>query len=255
MNNIAAMPAIQIIDAQLRYAHKLIFSELCLNLAAGKFTCLLGPSGVGKSSLLRLLAGLIQPGLQGQTFLSAEIKTSDGLPLTHKIAYLAQADSLLPWLTVLENVVIDKRLRGEQADLVQASHLLSQVGLASSLNLRPNQLSGGMRQRVALARTLYQDRPIVLWDEPFSALDTITRIKLQDLAAELLVDKTVLCVTHDPLEALRLGDEIFIMRGSPAILKVLPPIPGKPPRRWDNDELMHWHALLLDELLQAQEQA
>ncbi len=240
------IPAIDIIDAQLRYANHRVFSKLCLHLAAGQFSCLLGPSGVGKSSLLRLIAGLIKP--ETQVAIKCSIATSDKLSLNGRVAYLAQDDGLLPWLSTLDNIVIADRLQGKPPDYAHASALLKRVGLAQASTLRPNQLSGGMRQRAALARTLYQETPVVLLDEPFSALDTMTRLKLQDLTSELLSNKTVLMITHDPLEALRLGDEIFILHGSPATIKTLPRLPSKPPRCYKNDELMHWHAWLLEEL-------
>jgi putative hydroxymethylpyrimidine transport system ATP-binding protein len=104
------------------------------------------------------------------------------------------------------------------------------VGLTDAASARPDALSGGMRQRAALARTLMEDRPVVLMDEPFSGLDALTRLRLQALAAELLAGRTVLLVTHDPLEALRLGEHILIMNGRPATLSVLPDLPGIPPR-------------------------
>ena len=103
-------------------------------------------------------------------------------------------------------------------------------GLTEVAHSRPAALSGGMRQRAALARTLMEQRPLVLMDEPFSGLDALTRLRLQDLAAELLAGCTVLLVTHDPLEALRLGEHILVMNGRPATLQRLPDLPGSPPR-------------------------
>jgi putative hydroxymethylpyrimidine transport system ATP-binding protein len=102
--------------------------------------------------------------------------------------------------------------------------------LADSALVRPETLSGGMRQRAALARTLMEDRPVVLMDEPFSGLDALTRLRLQALAVELLAGRTVLLITHDPLEALRLGDQVLVMNGRPATLQTLPDLPGVPPR-------------------------
>ncbi|MCV5261820.1 ATP-binding cassette domain-containing protein, partial [Escherichia coli] len=98
----------------------------------------------------------------------------------------------------------------------RALTLLSQVGLADYPDAKPAQLSGGMRQRVALARTLMQDKPLVLMDEPFSALDAVTRHKLQTLAAELLKDKTVVLITHDPQESVRLAHHLYVLQGTPA---------------------------------------
>lgn len=210
--------------ARLVYSGLALFDGLNLELAGGSFTCLLGPSGIGKSSLLRLLAGLTSPGVSG------ELRGGDGQSLTGRIAYMAQQDLLLPWLNVLDNVTLGHRLRGEKADQRRALNLLEQVGLAEAALTRPDALSGGMRQRAALARTLIEDRPVVLMDEPFSGLDALTRLRLQSLAAELLAGRTVLLVTHDPLEALRLGEHVLIMNGRPATLAGLPDLPGAPPR-------------------------
>jgi putative hydroxymethylpyrimidine transport system ATP-binding protein len=216
--------AISLRAARLVYSGLALFDGLDLELAGGSFTCLLGPSGIGKSSLLRLLAGLTSPGISGQ------LRGGDGQSLTGRVAYMAQQDLLLPWLNVLDNVTLGNRLRGERVDQQRALDLLMRVGLTDAASARPDALSGGMRQRAALARTLMEDRPVVLMDEPFSGLDALTRLRLQALAAELLAGRTVLLVTHDPLEALRLGEHILIMNGRPATLSVLPDLPGIPPR-------------------------
>jgi putative hydroxymethylpyrimidine transport system ATP-binding protein len=192
-----------------------LFQGLQLTLPAGRTSCLLGPSGIGKSSLLRLIAGLAE-GAAGS------VSDGDGQPLAGRIAYMAQQDLLLPWLGVVGNVMLGPRLRGEarRPGLIErARALIAEVGLSAHADKRPAQLSGGMRQRVALARTLMEDRPVVLMDEPFASLDAITRYELQALAARVLAGRTVLLVTHDPLEALR-----------PAHLA--PPLepPGAPPR-------------------------
>ncbi|MEI2742266.1 MAG: ABC transporter ATP-binding protein [Candidatus Competibacter sp.] len=210
--------------ARLVYGGLTLFDGLDLELRAGCFTCLLGPSGIGKSSLLRLLAGLTPPGVSG------ELRGGDGRTLAGRVAYMAQQDLLLPWLNVLNNVTLGNRLRGEAVDRPRALRLLARVGLADAALARPDTLSGGMRQRAALARTLMEDRPVVLMDEPFSGLDALSRLRLQALAADVLAGKTVLLVTHDPLEALRLGEHILIMNGRPAALSALPDLPGAPPR-------------------------
>jgi putative hydroxymethylpyrimidine transport system ATP-binding protein len=161
------------------------------------------------------------------------IRCDDGGPLAGRLAYMAQQDLLLPWLDVHGNVTLGHRLRGDalgSADRDRAATLLDQVGLAAQAGALPATLSGGMRQRAALARTLMEDRPVVLMDEPFSAVDAITRLALQDLAAALLAHRTVLLVTHDPLEALRLADRIYVMAGLPARLEAVAVPAGPPPR-------------------------
>jgi putative hydroxymethylpyrimidine transport system ATP-binding protein len=217
-------PAVTVKDARLEFAADVLFENLSVTLEAGRLTCLLGPSGVGKSSLLRLIAGLAPAGEDGQ------VLCDDGLPAPGRIAYMAQSDLLLPWLGALDNVLLGSRLRGAPPDRARARSLLADLGLAGYETARPTALSGGMRQRVALARTLMEDRPIVLMDEPFSALDAITRARLQDLAIPALRGRTVLLVTHDPLEAIRIADRIEIMAGRPARLGETLIPPGTPPR-------------------------
>ncbi len=208
--------AVDIRGASLSFGGAPLFDGLDVRLEAGLWTCLLGPSGVGKSSLLRLIAGL-RGGAAGRV---------RAVP----VAYMSQDDLLLPWASVLDNSVLGARLRGERPDFERARVLLDQVGLADSTSARPATLSGGERQRVALVRTLMEDRPVVLMDEPFGSLDAITRHAAQDLAARLLAGRTVLLVTHDPLEALRLGDRVYVMTGRPAALEALPAPDLAPPR-------------------------
>ncbi|WP_298851279.1 ABC transporter ATP-binding protein [uncultured Ruegeria sp.] len=183
-----------------------LFAPLNLTLGAGQWTCLLGGSGVGKTTVLRLIAGLAT----GATF-SGRITASDGLPVPERVAYMAQDDLLLPWANVAQNVSLGASLRGEKVDLDRRNRLINRMRLQDHMNKKPPELSGGQRQRVALARTLMEDRPIVLLDEPFSALDARTRADMQELAAEALQGRTVLLVTHDPAEAARLGQSIVVM--------------------------------------------
>ncbi len=224
----ASAPAIHIEHARFAFAGRRLFDDLSLDLPAGRTTCLLGPSGVGKTSLLRLIAGLLPPEPPTQ------IRAEDGHTLVGRIAWMAQTDLLMPWLDALGNILIGYRLRGDALSLEAAREralaLLVRTGLAGRQNDLPATLSGGMRQRVALARTLIEERPVVLMDEPFGQLDAITRLSLQDLAARMLAGRTVLLVTHDPLEAARLGHRIHVMAGAPATLGMPLEPAGSPPR-------------------------
>ncbi len=234
----AAPPGLRIEGLTLRFGARTIFENLDLTLNGGEFVVLLGTSGVGKSSLLKIVAGLQLP-------TAGRVAASDGLPLLHRIAYMGQQDLLYPWLNVVQNVMLGSRLRGERGDADRALHLLGRVGLGDRAGALPAELSGGMRQRAAIARTLYEDRPIVLMDEPFSALDTFTRARVQDLAAELLQGRTALLITHDPLEACRLGHHLVVLSGHPATLGPPITIHGQTPRAPDDEELLHTQGHLM----------
>jgi putative hydroxymethylpyrimidine transport system ATP-binding protein len=228
-------PALSVRDARIVFGDRVVADGLSLDFAAGRTTCLLGRSGVGKTSLLRHLAGLL-PG------------TERAAPL----AYMAQQDLLLPWLGVLDNVLLGHRLRGDETVRRKAEAyaraLLAEVGLGDRLNDLPHTLSGGMRQRAALARTLCEDRPVVLMDEPFAHLDAVTRLELQDLAARLLAGRTVVLVTHDPLEALRLGHEVRVLSGSPFAAGPIIEPPGPTPRDPADPALLALQARLIADL-------
>ena len=221
-----------------------LFAPLTLSLDAGRWTCLLGGSGVGKTTVLRLMADLPT----GAKF-DGEITATDNAPVAERIAYMAQDDLLLPWATVEKNIALGSRLRGQKVDGARMERLLDRCGLRDHVGKKPSELSGGQRQRVALARTLMEDKPIILLDEPFSALDEKTRAAMQDLAADLLTDRTVLVVTHDPGEAARLGHAIHVMTEA-GLTSVAPPA-APVPRAVDAQETITCRSDLLRLLMEA----
>lgn len=238
-------PTLFIKNATLSYENVLLFENINVTLPAKHCVCLLGPSGVGKSSLLRLIANLIRS-TNDANLVSGTITADDGLGLKNRIAYMAQSDNLLPWLSLEKNITLSASLRREFLDLSRSDALLEAVGLSHARHKLPAQLSGGMRQRTALARTLYDNKPIILMDEPFSALDIVSRLELQDLSNTLFVDRTVFLVTHDPLEALRLADCIYVMSGSPATLMKALTVTAEKPRHPNNPALLTQYAELLE---------
>jgi putative hydroxymethylpyrimidine transport system ATP-binding protein len=244
--NEGTRPGIQVRDLTLRFGQQVIFDRLNFDIAGGNVVALLGASGAGKTSLLKIIAGLAKP-------TSGTVTSSDGLPIVGRIAYMGQKDLLYPWLTIDQNISLGARLRGEKVDRAWAEHLLERVGLSGYGSALPAALSGGMRQRAAIARTLYERQPIVLMDEPFSALDTITRAKIQQLAADLLAQHTVLLITHDPMEACRLSHRLLVLSRYPAGIDDSHVIEGLPPRAPDDPQLLKSQSELLLQLVRAAE--
>jgi ABC-type nitrate/sulfonate/bicarbonate transport system ATPase subunit len=192
--------------------------DVTFRAEAGKFLVLLGPSGCGKSTLLRLIAGLERP--------TAGVITQGGRPITGPSAargMVFQSYTLFPWLTVRRNVEFGLDLRGVPAAERRriALGFIRQVGLEGFEDAYPDQLSGGMRQRAALARALANDPEILLMDEPFGALDSQTRALMQEMLLGIWEQshKTVLFVTHDIDEALFLGDVVYVMSARPGRIK------------------------------------
>jgi NitT/TauT family transport system ATP-binding protein len=191
---------------------------LTFDLPAGAFVAVVGPSGCGKSTLLRLIAGLDEP--------SAGNLKRDGAPITgpsRGVGIVFQDHVLLPWLTVIDNVLLPAELYDlpREAARARAHELLRRVGLAGFDRHKPAQLSGGMRQRAALCRALLAEPAILLFDEPFGALDALTRERLSlDLAA-LWSDaaRTALLITHDIAEAVLLADDVVVMTPSPGRIR------------------------------------
>lgn len=232
---------VEICQLRLAFGQQVLFDRFNFTLSQNKWTTLLGASGVGKSTLLRAIAGLENHSVQ-----AGQIHFADDT----RLAWLAQTDSLYPWLSLVDNVQLHAHLRSQKSveTSQKAVYLLEQVGLSDHLHKPCYQLSGGQRQRVALARTLMQEANLILMDEPFSALDAVTRHQLQALAVELLRGKTVLLITHDPQEAIRVSDEIRILRSQPAELSAIYPLTGLTPRTLETQALWQLQQQLFEAL-------
>ena len=185
-----------------------------LTIETGRFVSLVGPSGCGKSTLFNVIAGLLQP-TEGRVLIDGE----DATGTIGRVGYMLQKDLLLPWRTVLDNVILGMEIQGKPLKEARerALPLLQRYGLAGFEHLYPSSLSGGMRQRAALLRTLLFDTDVILLDEPFGALDAQTKSQMQEWLMQLWSDfrKTVVFVTHDVEEAIYLSDEIHVMGTRP----------------------------------------
>jgi NitT/TauT family transport system ATP-binding protein len=213
--------------------------QISLEVPQGEFTCLIGASGCGKSTLLSLVAGLEQP-------------TSGAVSVSGQVALMFQEPALFPWLTAAGNVEVALRARGigraerrqRTADLIEAVHLTGFGGK------RPHELSGGMRQRVALARALAQDADVLLMDEPFGALDAMTRDLLHDELDRVRAGRqlTIVFVTHNVREAVRLGDRVVVMSSRPGRVVDEFAVPIERPRRIDSAPVAELAARITDRL-------
>ncbi|MUK90775.1 ATP-binding cassette domain-containing protein [Ornithinibacillus sp. L9] len=191
--------------------------HISFSVKEGEFVALVGPSGCGKSTILSIVAGIIQQ-TSGKVLLNKEpIKQSE-----LAIGYMLQQDYLFPWKTILDNVLLGPKIHNTDTEEIRnkALELLEEVGLPNVADAYPDSLSGGMRQRVALVRTLITDPKVLLLDEPFSALDYQTKLKLEDLVFKLLktYHKTAILVTHDIGEAISMSDRILVMDANPGTI-------------------------------------
>ncbi len=198
-------------------------SDISFALTSGEFTAVVGPSGCGKSTLLSLIAGLMKPE-SGEIFLNGEPLTEN----SSKIGYMLQHDHLFEWRTVYRNVILGLEIRGTLTaeSKKKAESLLEQYGLLPFAHARPSELSGGMRQRAALIRTLILEPGLLLLDEPFSALDYQTRLAVSDDIGQIIrrSGKTALLVTHDLSEAVSISDRVIILSERPASIARIVPI-------------------------------
>ncbi len=237
-------PAVRLAEVSKAYGRGasavLALDRVSLTVAPGEFVCLIGASGCGKSTLLSLVAGLDEP-------TAGEISTDGG-----RVTLMFQEPALLPWLTAARNVDLALRAQGVPKALrrQRREDLLETVRLGGFGGKRPHELSGGMRQRVALARALAQDADVLLMDEPFGALDAMTRDLLHDELERIWHERTltVLFVTHNVREAVRLGDRVVVLSSRPGRVIEEYEVPRHGPRRIDSVEVAELAARITDRL-------
>jgi NitT/TauT family transport system ATP-binding protein len=236
--------AVQISEVSKAFGHGkstlLALDRISLTVASGEFVCLIGASGCGKSTLLSLVAGLDAPS-------AGQIDASG-----RRVALMFQEPALFPWLTAARNVELAMQASGvgKAERRRRAAELLDVVHLGGFGTKRPHELSGGMRQRVALARALAQDADVLLMDEPFGALDAMTRDLLHDELDRICADRglTVLFVTHNVREAVRLGDRVVVLSSRPGRVIEEFTVPIARPRRIDSAPVAELAGAITDRL-------
>jgi ABC-type nitrate/sulfonate/bicarbonate transport system ATPase subunit len=220
-----APPMLELVNVWKRFgdaqAQTVAVSGVNLRIAKSEFVTLVGPSGCGKSTLFNMIAGLLAPDDDGSLVFGGAPQR-DG-QLLGKVSFMPQRDLLFPWRTVLDNAILALEVEGtpRKEARERARAMLPEFGLAGFANHYPHQLSGGMRQRVALMRTFLFERDLMLLDEPFGALDALTRTRMQHWLLELWAKhrRTVLFITHDIDEAILLGDKVLVMTARPGTVK------------------------------------
>ncbi len=247
------------------YYHKTVIKDFSLTIEKGEFVVLIGPSGCGKTTLLKMLNRLIEP-TAGQIFIDGEdILKANPIELRRNIGYVIQQTGLFPHMTVRENIELIPLLKKEDPEQVfeKTKEILDIVSLdpADYLDRYPGQLSGGQKQRVGVARAFATDADIILMDEPFSALDPVTRSTLQDEIAQMQkgLGKTIVFVTHDMDEAIRLADRICLLKDGDILQYDKPDVILKNPanefvenfigkrRIWNNPEILKANDIMIEE--------
>jgi ABC-type nitrate/sulfonate/bicarbonate transport system ATPase subunit len=229
------------------FGEKEVLRDTNLKISSGEFISILGPSGSGKSTLFHLIGGLISP-TKGSIFLDKQDITGQ----RGFISYMPQHHSLFPWRTVLQNVLIGQELQGKK-DQQKALQMIEKAGLAGYENSLPDSLSGGMKQRVSFIRALLSPQPIILLDEPFSALDDFTRQDMQQWLQSIWMEyrRTVLFITHNIEEALLLSDQVIILSTDPATIIKKFEVPFERPRTEEltlSNEFLKMKRLVLENI-------
>jgi NitT/TauT family transport system ATP-binding protein len=223
----APPPKISLRDVTKRHGASTALDRITLDIPASTFFVVVGPSGCGKTTLLRMLAGLDSPS-------DGEIRIGNPAPGRPQNAMVFQGDALFPWMTVWDNAAYGLKMRrvapSDISDVV--SHYLNKTGMYAARDLYPHQLSGGMRQRVSIARAFASDPDILLMDEPFSALDEQNKTLLHEELLRIWEEtrKTVVFITHSVDEAVTLGDRIMVMTAGPGRIKTIVPVDLPRPR-------------------------
>lgn len=230
--------------------------DVSFDIPQGAFVSILGPSGCGKSTLFNMIAGLLLP-----TAGDVRLDGRSVIGQSGQVGYMLQKDLLLPWRSIEDNIILGQSLRGVSKSKARAAAapLIDRCGLAQFEKKKPHQLSGGMRQRAALLRTLLTGKDVLLLDEPFGALDAITRLQLQMTLISIWQEtrKTILFVTHDVEEALLLSDEIIVLTERPGRVRARLSVDLPRPRNADMlamPELMSLKARLMKLLLKEAEE-
>ena len=221
------LPAIRIRDLRKTFGQLIAIDGVSVDIAHGEFFMIVGPSGCGKTTLLRILAGL-----DSVTSGTIEIATPNSQRPVNSMIF--QGDSIFPWMTVWDNAAYGLKMRRAPSSTVKevVGHYLARTGLTRFAKYYPHQLSGGMRQRVSIARAFANDPEILLMDEPFSALDAQNKLLLQEELLHIWEEhkKTVVFITHSVDEAVFLGDRIMVMTAQPGKVKTFVPVPLTRPR-------------------------
>ena len=224
-----------------------VLEEISLTIDDGELVCLLGPSGCGKTTLLRLIAGLDQP-TSGEIIANGELVEKP----SGDRAVIFQQYSLFPWLTVIQNVTFGLEISGgsKEENIQAAERYLKSVGLLEFKDSYPHELSGGMKQRVAIIRSLLNHSPILLMDEPFSALDMQNRHKLQEqlIGVWKRFENTIVFVTHDVDEAVYLADKIVLLDKNPGKIAEIISVDLERPRKRDSHEFLDIQESIVDKL-------